>query len=1034
MSARLMRFAAQRMLFAEAASNLAAAMTAHPGVFTIPPSAPFLPALARGILDGTLIPGFAPRKTPELLADATIYLPTRRAARALAEVFLQETKANGLLLPRIVPLGDVDEDALAFEPGGLAPLSPAISASERRLALASLIKKYATHTRLLPASPAIAIALADELAHLMDDFITAGKNFADAQHAVESELGEYDEYWKRSRDFLAIVDRGWTEFLKERGKIDAATRRDLLLTREAERLANTKGGPVIAAGSTGTLPKVAELLRAIANRENGAVVLPGLDQHLEKKSFALIGAQEEPMPGHPQFGLKRLIEKIGIARDAVIPLGESSYPAREEILSLAFRPQADDEESGRRIAPAGSLTGITIIEAQDAREEAVAIAVVLREALEEKKTAALVTPDRALARRVCAELTRWSIDIDDSAGLPLADSEAGRFARLALMAAEKDTAPSSILAFLRHPFLRDTFAPDDIAVFEIACLRGVRPAGGVAALPGAIAKRRQDKYHRTDRRKAFDDPAWDRAAEVANKLAELLAPLSALTDSEHAFGALARAHLAAVTSVLSQNGDEESEKLAEAFDTLAEAEPDAPAMTLADYSESFPATIREFTLRPARSENERLRILGPLEARMISADRIVLGGLCEGVWPPETQTDSWLNRPMRKSLHLDLPERRIGLSAHDFVQASSARELFLVRSRKQGGVETIASRFVQRLAAVADEKDWQAAKTHGERYLGWARKLEEAERADSAKPPRPAPPLAARPRQFSMSDMRDLTRDPYSIYARKILELRKLDAIDEEPGAADRGTLLHDILSEFTKLHPQEIPANALDDMLAIGRKAFAPMESYPAAFAIWWPRFKRAAAWFVEEERKRRSLIKKIHSEVNGKIEVEVGKERYTLTARADRIEVRKDGSLAVLDFKTGTLPTYKEAILGFEPQLLLEAAIARAGGFAGIEPSTLAEVGPIKISGAQPPGEFKLFALVNHKDFKAVADSRGIAGDQHLDIAAELALAGATRLLEKYAELSTPYPFAPRVQWQKSYNDYEHLARFKEWSEGSE
>jgi ATP-dependent helicase/nuclease subunit B len=1005
-------------------------MSQSPRVFTIPPSAPFLRTLARGILDGTLVPGFAPRTRPELLAGTTIYLPTRRAARALAEVFLDETKSTGLLLPRIVPLGDVDEEAFAFEPGGGEPLAPTITAGKRRLALAKLILGFAKKEMpLVTASPAAAIALADELAHLMDDFITAGMPFAAAKKAVAD---EFDDYWKRSREFLAIVDEGWRGFLQERGEIDAAERRDELLAREAARLSNAKSGPVIAAGSTGTLPKVAELLRAIACRENGAVVLPGLDQTLRKNAFAMIGKGREPMPGHPQFGMKRLIEKIGIAREAVIPLGDSQYPARDAILSLAFRPDTE-EEAGRRTAPANSLESIAIIEAADAREEALAIAIALREALHQDKTSALVTPDRALARRVCAELTRWNIDIDDSAGLPLADSEAGRLARLTALAAEEDAAPSTMLALLSHPYLRERFTRGDVALFEIACMRGTRPAGGVSALPAVLAKLKAEKFHSSDRRAQFDEGAWERAAKVARDLAVLLTPLSLLWRGEHAFTKFIAALHATLLPVLTEREDEDCVEILAALEALEDTGDAAPEMTLRDFAETFPATIREYTLRPARSENTRLRILGPLEARMISADRIVLGGLCEGIWPPEAHTDSWLNRPMRKELGLDLPERRIGLSAHDFVQAASARELFLVRSRKQSGVETIASRFVQRLAAVADGKDWDRAKSEGEKYLGFARKLEFAERSKPLQPPQPSPPPTARPTRFSMSDMRDMTRDPYSIYARKILRLYKLDPIDEEPGRAERGTLLHEILSEFTKRHPGAVPASALDDMLAIGRKAFSAMESYPAAFAIWWPRFERAAKWFVEVERERRHKIIEIHSEVSG--EFKIGKNReFTLTARADRIETNKDGSLAVLDFKTGTPPTYKAAILGFEPQLLLEAAIAREGGFAGIEGGALAEVGPIKISGGQPPGEFSLFELSNRADFKAVAEPHGITGENHLDKAAAHALAGATKLLAEYAKKDTPYPFAPRVQWQKDYNDYEHLARFKEWSEGSE
>ncbi len=1003
-------------------------MTVRPRVLTIPPTTPFLPALARGILDGRLIEGFAPRARPELLAGATIYLPTRRAARALAAVLLEETGAQALLLPRIVPLGDVDEDAFAFEAADLSPLPPALSAGERRLSLATLVQAFAAREfPLLSSSPANAIALADELAHLMDDFITAGLPFTAVANAVE---GEFDRYWERSRDFLKLVSDHWNDYLDDAGKIDAAARRDLLLAREAERLARSKDGPVIAAGSTGSVPKVAELLGVIARHAQGAVVLPGLDQIMSPEAFAEIGAEKEPMPGHPQFGLKRLIEKIGIARDAVEPLELQARPEREALLSHAFEPYADDRM--QEPTPRGALDGIGVIEAQDAREEALAIAIALRESLDRNTTAALVTPDRALARRVCAALSRWDIAIDDSAGLPLAESEAGRLARLLVDAAAKDAAPSTLLALLRHPYLRHRFAEREIALLEICALRGLRPTDGAKDLARVIEAAQAASFHPRDLRAKLEAPEWQLAKAAAVSLEVLLSPLLAVRDGAQEFLTLAAAHRDSVTAALSEDMPDDCEALCEALDALCESA-NAPRMQLSDYSQSFTALIRETTLRPPQDEDARIRILGPLEARMISADRIVLGGLCEGIWPPEAHTDAWLNRPMRKTLKLDLPERRIGLSAHDFVQAAGAKEVFFARARKQGGVETIASRFLQRLEAVADPAAWQAAKQSGEKYLRFARSLEEAPKEKPLAPPMPAPPAAARPRRFSMSDMRDLTRDPYSIFARKILRLHALDAIDEDPGAAERGTLVHEIISNFTALHPGALPATALDDMLALGREAFAPMQSYPAAFAIWWPRFKRAARWFVEIERTRRGAIATLHSEVEGSLLIAEGG-GFTLTARADRIEVNKDGSLNVLDFKTGTPPSYKAAILGFEPQLLLEAAIALAGGFRGISGKHLSEVGAIKISGGQPPGAFKPFTLSPNKDFQAVAEPRGIAGSDHLGIAARGALEGATRLLAQYADAATPYPFAPRVQWQKDYNDYEHLARFREWSEGGE
>lgn len=1010
-------------------------MLARPRVFTIPPTAPFLPALARAVLDGALIPGFAPRENPALLGDATIYLPTRRAARALAQAFLDALGTDAAILPRIVPLGDVDEDAFAFERDDTEPLPPAIEPARRRLALARLIARLAEiQPGLLPGSPAAAIALADELAHLMDDFITAGIGFSALKDAV---LPELDQYWSESRKFLELVDNAWAAHLAERRRIDPARRRDQLLACEATRLAGASSGPVIAAGSTGTLPKVADLLRVIAGKENGAVVLPGLDLALEDEVFAKIGGKDEPMFGHPQFGLKRLIEKLGVVRSEIRPIAETRLPAREAILSQAFRPALDGAATSG--TPADSLDGVTIVEAADAREEALGIALALRETLNEPlKRAALVTPDRALARRVCAELTRWNIAVDDSAGLPLGDTEAGRFARLVVEAAAADAAPVTLLALLRHAYARPLFTSAEIDLFEIAALRGPRPAGGAAGLSRAIDGLRREKFHRRDARSSLDAAQWDIAAAVAQRIQEILAPLAAFGADESDFGALIAAHREALLRAAPaawETDKDDINALGEAIDDLAAAAADAPAMRLADYADTFPALVRGQTVRPSRPGSARIRILGPLEARMISVERMVLGGLCEGIWPPDTHSDSWLNRPMRSALGLDLPERRIGLSAHDFVQAAGAPELFLMRARKQNGIETIASRFVQRLAAIAPEQAWEQARSRGEHYLALVRAFEHAAPEKPIEPPRPAPPLSVRPTRFSVSDIRDLVRDPYTIYAKHILNLNAFDLVDEEPGAAARGTMLHDVLAQFAQKFPDSWPENALDELLAIGRAAFEPLQNFPAARAIWWPRFERVARWFVEEERARRTEIRRVISEQNGAIDIPLRGGSIRLSARADRIDVTNDGSITILDYKTGELPTLKQALLGFEPQLPLEAAIARGGGFRELpKDAQVKSLGPVKISGGDPAGEFKLFEIDGKGEAGKLAERLGVGNADDL---ADLSLRRVTQLLAHYADAQlTPYLSIPRPKWRKRYSDYDHLARIKEWSaaEGEE
>ena len=440
----------------------------RPRVFSIPLSVPFLPTLAAALLDGKLIPGFAPRGDPLALSAATVFLPTRRAARALETALLQEIGGEATTLPRILPLGDVDEDALAFAEDTPLAQPRAADPLTRKLVLAALVRKWAAQlpeatgdeVRLIASSPAAALGLADSLARLFDDLIIADVSLQDLRKVVPPEL---DRYWEQSFEFLKMAYEGWFAYLAEGGLADPTRRRDELIARETERIAAGGEGPIIAAGSTGSLPAVANLLRAIALRHDGAVVLPGLDRDLDADSFALIegGGGLDASPSHPQFGLRRLLDRLGISRDDVAILAPPVAPAREKLLSEAFRPAATTDRW--RDGTAGlaandlhsALAEITLVEAGDPREEALCIALVLRETLETPaKTAALVTPDRALARRVAAELTRWNIAIDDSAGIPLASSEAGRLARLVASTAAERLAPLPLLALLRHPLAR----------------------------------------------------------------------------------------------------------------------------------------------------------------------------------------------------------------------------------------------------------------------------------------------------------------------------------------------------------------------------------------------------------------------------------------------------------------------------------------------------------------------------------------------------------------------------------------------------
>jgi ATP-dependent helicase/nuclease subunit B len=1018
-------------------------------VFTIASSAPFLPTLIRALVDGTLVPGFPASDDPLALTAATLYLPTRRACRLARDLFVDAAGRKAAMLPRIRPIGDIDEDELAFADaasGVLAEtaldLPPALGTLERRLLLARLVLQWAGSAELHGAggaplvahSPAAALRLADDLARLIDDMTTRQVAWDRLDQIVPE---RFDEYWQLSLRFLKIAREAWPAILKERGAIEAAARRDRLIAAEAARLAAATDEPVIAAGSTGSIPATAALLRTIARLPHGAVVLPGLDTDLDAGTWELIGGHaptsETPGPpvyGHPQFAMQALLKSLGVDRTVVTVLGTPAPHGRERLLSEAMRPAAATERWRERLddrAIAAALDDLAVIEAANADEEALAIAVALREALEDPyKTAALATPDRALARRVIAALARWDVTVDDSGGDSLGETPAGRFARLIAEATLGGLPPVTLLALLKHPLFRlgpaEGAYASAIAALEQAILRGPRPRPGTAGLADALATFRaeQPKLHRRDPRGAIRAADLDAATTLVARLATALAPLEGLGARQQPFGQIATRHRAVLVALATgRAGDAlasaDGEAVLTAFDDIA-ARPTSDDFEVApgDYPELFLAAIADRAVRrPDR--HARVRVFGLLEARLQTIDRMVLGGLVEGTWPPETRTDAWLSRPMRHDLGLDLPERRIGLSAHDFAQALGAHEVILSRAAKVAGVPTVPSRFVQRLEAVVGKAAWERAKARGERYLAWARNLDAPPKIiQRITAPQPRPPAHARPTSITVTDVEHWLRDPYTIYAKHVLRLAPLDPVDTPPGARDRGNLIHDAIGDFSKAHPDRLPPDPAGVLIGFGRARFAPLADYPEARAFWWPRFLRIARWFAIWDAERRTALARTEAEIGGAIDIPLDGGSFRLSTRADRIEQRIDGCYAIIDYKTGQARTEKQVRTGLAPQLTLEAAILRRGGFKDIPAkASVGEILYVTLRGGEPAGE------PHPIDF-----TEGTPDSQ-----ADRALARFAALVARFADEGEPFRSLVHPMWRARYGDYDHLARVKEW-----
>jgi ATP-dependent helicase/nuclease subunit B len=669
----------------------------------------------------------------------------------------------------------------------------------------------------------------------------------------------------------------------------------------------------------------------------------------------------------------------------------------------------------------------------------------MREARHLQKTAALVTPDRALARRVMAALTRWNLDFDDSGGDALIETSAGIFARLAAEAVTKGLEPPTLLALLKHPLCRLGGGPGAleaaIEALELALLRGTRPQGGTSGLAEEFARFEDElsklrhgessSLHIAEQKARLTNNQLGRIQSLIAALKTALTPLESLAPFDpYDFAELAQRHREVLIS-LSRDGDgialafegQDGAALLSAFDDLlSEDRRSGFVLQCADYPDVLKTALADRAVRRPERVGATLHIYGPLESRLMQADRIIAGGLIEGVWPPAPPMDPWLSRPMRHELGLDLPERRIGLSAHDFTQLLGGEEVILSHATKAGGAPAVASRFLHRLEAVAGDVLWRAAKRAGEKYLRFAQELDRSDKVEPIAQPAPKPPRAARPLKLSVTAIEDWLRDPYTIYAKYILKLDALDPVDQPLSAADRGSAIHAAIGHFTKEFPTTLPNQSALALRQIGAKYFAPLMERPEARALWWPRFSRIAAWFAEWETARRDKIETIDAEIRGEIAIPLDHGRsFVLSARADRIERRDSGGYAVVDYKTGQPPTGKQVRMGLSPQLTLEAAILRGGGFPGIpKDSSVEELVYVRLSGNNPPGEERVLQLrINSRDTPQSPD----------DAAAE-ALCKLQALIRAFEDETKAYDSLNLPMWTNRYGTYDDLARIKEWS----
>lgn len=982
-----------------------------PHLYTIPSAHNFLKDLASGLLSYGLehdIP----------LPSMRVMLPTRRAVRGLRDAFISQHGNKPILLPRIHPLGDVDPEELDFTLSNfgldVSNIPPAISGFERQFILAKLIS-----AKDVKIGYAQSLILAKNLATLLDQSHTENLNLSGLKGVVPQ--SDFAEHWQNILKFLDIISEIWPKILFERGQIDPAHRRALLM-KELGKIWDDQPPqtPIIAAGSTGSIPTTANLLNIVAHLPLGIVVLPGLDLELDKKSWQHLDDT------HPQRTMRNLLDSFQLDRDAVKVWPASivtaskdplKYTERRQLIRAMMLPaETFGNQSINQKTTAQQLNTIQICEAVNSREEAQIIATKIRLELENpNQTICLITPDRQLAARVTTALKRWKIEADDSAGICLSETCSGQFFLNAISLLTEDFSALALLQLIKHPL--STFKDLKIDNFEKLVLRGSAPDKGWKGI-----SRRSHEY--------FD---------THEDIKDLVTTLGAYFDPIIEFTQGAHPPLQMLQKILEQCENmgggpqdfwaaEESDALSSFFSKLLIECQNLAPMDIYELADIVRVMLNQEVHRNIQPRNQRIVILGQMESRLIQHDVMILSGLNEGTWPAEPSHDPWMSRQMRRNFGLSPAARTIGLAAHDFTEAMAAPKVILTRSIKSDGTETVPSRWLQRLSTLikssAISQDWT-----DNTIIRWTRELDRAKSAYfKPLPPAPCPPVSTRPQQLSVTAIEKWIKNPYHIYAQKILRLKRVKSLDEDEIFSERGTFIHAVLEKFITQTFDHFPvrSEAISMFKEIAKLHLLALETISPNWHYWWPKIDRLANWVVETEEHWRGVARPHYLEKTGSLLIHQNLDSaparsFTLTAKADRIDRFRAHGYAILDYKTGGIPTLKSITNGQCPQLALEALILKKNGYDMADSSSKPEAHKVVT-------DLIYWRVAAEGDTVSLAEKFGPDNIDELITQAEL---GLKELVALYESSLTPYIALP-LQGRIYEDDraYAHLARMGEWA----
>lgn len=920
-------------------------------------------------------------------------LPNRRACKSLAEAFVRQRGKEATILPRISPIDDVEEDEIFLSGNSdiLQKIKPSIGNMERVLTFTRMIM-HKNEYGIDDVSLAQAYALAKNLASFIDTVQNEELNFADLENLVPY---NYSEHWRKTLQLLKIISEYWPQILEENGKCDPMIRRKQLLQAEIDYWHNSSNRPkIVIAGTTAAYPYLREMVKTVSEFEDGEVYLYGLDKYSDDETWQSIDEN------HPQYELKCLLDYLGISRNSVANIGYDNIDLREKLICELMRPAATSgawRNLSLEVLPEETFHNIHLINCDDMRQEARTIALIMRETLEtEEKTTALVTMDRNLSRRVVSELKKWGIKADDSAGQPLSLTHIGIYFRLIGEAVANNTMTAKVTV-MKYPFTacgmeRDKFLRE---VYHLE--KNLRSDEELSVSQQALLDDFEERIRPL--KELYENPTVNLKdiLETHIKVAQSLADTNIKTGEK----------------IIWRNDD--GRAAANFFVDLINKSDELGQIAANDYLPFLVTTMTEQNVRSVYGFHPRIKILGPIEARLSHYDRVIIGGVNEGVWPNLPKGDMWLSRPMKKKFGMTQAEKNIGVCAADFAHLMQAPEVFLTRAQKVDGAPTDKSRWWLRfetvLEAVFGSENEQKAKyafLYRQPYSQWAKNIERCKNPQPIKAPCPCPKVEYRPRKLSASKIETLMRDPYSIYAQKVLHLYPLKDLDRSMEAFDFGNIVHETLEDFCrKYNSSNYPEDAKEQIMKIGMQKFTEKKVEESVIAFWKPHLQEFIDIVVKFEKGCRPRILNIYPEENGEITFKGKHGDFIITGKADRIDVMNDDSVQIIDYKTGSGRSTSEIEKVTAPQLPVEALIAEKGGYKVI--------GRKKVSGLQ---------------YWALKDKSGATNAEKSQNAVVKIEKVLQKLIDEFDNEKRPYLTKPIPNLTGQYDDYDHLSRILEWS----